>query len=119
MSEVIVERPVTVAVPTATELDAGRAIVARGLVKRYGETVALAGIDLDVRAGTVTAVLGPNGAGKTTAVRILTTLTDATEGTAVVAGFDVRSEAGRGAGASASPPRTPPSTRCSRAARTS
>ena len=49
MSEVIVDRPVTVAAPTASELDVGRAIVARGLVKRYGETVALAGIDLDVR----------------------------------------------------------------------
>jgi ABC-2 type transport system ATP-binding protein len=66
------------------------AIVATGLVKRYGETTALAGIDLDVRCGTVTAVLGPNGAGKTTAVRILTTLTDATEGSATVAGFDVK-----------------------------
>jgi ABC-2 type transport system ATP-binding protein len=81
-------------VPTVSDLDAGHAIVARRLVKRYGETVALAGIDLDVRAGTVTAVLGPNGAGKTTAVRILTTLTDATEGSAVVAGFDVRAEGG-------------------------
>ena len=80
--------------PTVSDLDAGHAIVARGLVKRYGETVALAGIDLDVRAGTVTAVLGPNGAGKTTAVRILTTLTDATEGTTVVAGFDVRADGG-------------------------
>jgi ABC-2 type transport system ATP-binding protein len=75
-----------------SDLDAGHAIVARGLVKQYGDNVALAGIDLDVRAGTVTAVLGPNGAGKTTAVRILTTLTDATAGTAVVAGFDVRTE---------------------------
>jgi ABC-2 type transport system ATP-binding protein len=94
VSEVIAERPVTAAVPPVSDLDAGHAIVARGLVKRYGETVALAGIDLDVRAGTVTAVLGPNGAGKTTAVRILTTLTDATEGTAVVAGFDVRADGG-------------------------
>jgi len=65
------------------------AIIARGLVKRYGEHTALAGIDFEVPVGTVTAVLGPNGAGKTTAVRILTTLTDATDGTATVAGFDV------------------------------
>ena len=43
--------------------------------------------------GTVTAVLGPNGAGKTTAVRILTTLADANEGTATVAGFDVATQA--------------------------
>lgn len=66
------------------------AIEATGLVKRYGTTTALGGVDLAVRAGTVTAVLGPNGAGKTTAVRILTTLTDADEGDAMVAGFDVR-----------------------------
>ena len=69
-------------------------IEAIGLVKRYGAKVALAGIDLAVPAGTVTAVLGPNGAGKTTAVRILTTLTEADEGTATVAGFDVRADAG-------------------------
>ena len=66
------------------------AIEAHGLVKRYGDKVALGGIDVVVPTGTVTAVLGPNGAGKTTAVRILTTLTEADEGTATVAGHDVR-----------------------------
>ena len=65
------------------------AIEAVGLVKRYGEKEALGGVDLSVPAGTVTAVLGPNGAGKTTAVRILSTLSVADEGTARVAGFDV------------------------------
>ncbi len=74
----------------------GCAVRARGLVKRYGtagaSTVALDGIDLEVRTGTVTAILGPNGAGKTTAVRILTTLSDADAGEATVAGFDVRTE---------------------------
>ena len=55
-------------------------------------TTALAGIDFEVPTGTVTAVLGPNGAGKTTAVRILTTLADADEGEATVAGFDVRTQ---------------------------
>jgi ABC-2 type transport system ATP-binding protein len=65
------------------------AIEATGLVKRFAENTALHGVDIAVPAGTVTAVLGPNGAGKTTAVRILTTLTDADEGTAHVAGFDV------------------------------
>ena len=71
--------------------DAGAtyAVRARGLVKRYGDTTALAGIDFEVPTGTVTAVLGPNGAGKTTAVRILTTLAEADEGEAMVAGFDV------------------------------
>lgn len=68
------------------------AIRATGLVKKYGETIALAGVDLAVPAGSVTAVLGPNGAGKTTVVRILTTLTAATAGSATVAGFDVTSE---------------------------
>ena len=68
------------------------AVSADGLVKRYGTTTALAGIGLEVPTGTVTAVLGPNGAGKTTAVRILTTLTEADEGHARVAGFDVRAE---------------------------
>ena len=68
------------------------AVHARGLVKRYGGTTALAGIDFEVPTGTVTAVLGPNGAGKTTAVRILTTLAEADEGQATVAGFDVASD---------------------------
>ncbi len=68
------------------------AVEARGLVKRYGSTIALGGVDLEVPTGTVTAVLGPNGAGKTTAVRILTTLADADEGEATVAGFDVRTQ---------------------------
>ena len=66
------------------------AVSAEGLVKRYGTNTALAGIDLDVPTGTVTAVLGPNGAGKTMAVCILTTLTVADEGRARVVGFDVR-----------------------------
>jgi ABC-2 type transport system ATP-binding protein len=70
----------------------GPAIEASGLLKRYDETVALAGVDLDVSRGAVLALLGPNGAGKTTAVRILTTLTAPTEGTARVAGFDVVEE---------------------------
>ncbi len=62
---------------------------ATGLVKRYKEVVALDGLDLTVAEGTIVALLGPNGAGKTTAVRILSTLLDADEGTAEVAGIDV------------------------------
>ena len=68
------------------------AIEAVGLTKRYGDTQALAGVDLSVPAGSVTGVLGPNGAGKTTVVRILPTLTEATAGTAAVAGFDVATQ---------------------------
>ena len=60
-----------------------------GLVKRYGEVVALDGLDLLVPKGTVLGLLGPNGAGKTTAVRILTTLLEPDEGTVEVAGLDV------------------------------
>jgi ABC-2 type transport system ATP-binding protein len=67
-------------------------IEAQGLRKRFGETVALDGLDLGVEAGTVLGVLGPNGAGKSTAVRILTTLTKPDAGVARVAGFDVASE---------------------------
>lgn len=67
----------------------GYAIRAEGLVKRFGKTTALAGVDLAVRAGTVLGVLGPNGAGKTTAVRILATLIRADEGSARVGGYDV------------------------------
>jgi ABC-2 type transport system ATP-binding protein len=64
-------------------------IRAESLTKRYGETQALDGIDLDVRAGSILGVLGPNGAGKTTAVRILTTLAIPDSGHAEVAGYDV------------------------------
>jgi oleandomycin transport system ATP-binding protein len=64
-------------------------IVAEGLTKRFGETTALAGVDLEVRAGAVFGLLGPNGAGKTTAVRILATLLKPDGGTAHVGGYDV------------------------------
>jgi ABC-2 type transport system ATP-binding protein len=65
-------------------------IEAIGLHKSFGETHALAGLDFDVKEGTILCMLGPNGAGKTTAVRILTTLTRPDAGTATVAGIDVQ-----------------------------
>ncbi|MBC2902502.1 ATP-binding cassette domain-containing protein [Streptomyces cupreus] len=68
---------------------AGSAVTVRGLVKHYGETKALDGVDLDVREGTVMGVLGPNGAGKTTLVRILSTLLAPDSGQATVVGYDV------------------------------
>jgi ABC-2 type transport system ATP-binding protein len=73
------------------------AIEATDLVKTYGSgdkaVTALAGISLAVPAGTVFGLLGPNGAGKSTTVKILTTLSAADSGTAVVAGLDVGREA--------------------------
>ncbi len=44
-----------------------------GIQKHFGDTTALAGLDLEVPEGSVVGLLGPNGAGKTTAVRVLTT----------------------------------------------
>jgi oleandomycin transport system ATP-binding protein len=64
-------------------------IEAEGLVKSFGTTKALQGVDLQVRRGTVLGVLGPNGAGKTTAVRILSTLLTPDGGTARINGLDV------------------------------
>ncbi len=69
------------------------AVVAEGLRKRYGKTIALDGFDLNVREGTICGLLGPNGAGKTTAVRILATLLRPDGGRAEIAGFDVIREA--------------------------
>ncbi len=68
------------------------AIEARGIRRAFGEVQALCGVDLTVPAGTVLGLLGPNGAGKTTLVRILTTLLDADQGSAQVAGFDLATQ---------------------------
>jgi len=71
------------------------AVAATDLVKSYATgrrtppVRALAGLTLEVGAGTVFALLGPNGAGKTTAVKVLTTLAHADGGSATVAGVDV------------------------------
>ena len=69
------------------------AIVAEGLVKKYGDVVALDGMSLSVPQGTVFGLLGPNGAGKTTTVRMLTTLLKPDAGHATVNGLDVVADA--------------------------
>ena len=68
------------------------AVLAEGLVKRFGSTHALAGLDLEIAPGEALGLLGHNGAGKTTAVRILATLLAPDAGRALVRGHDVRHE---------------------------
>jgi oleandomycin transport system ATP-binding protein len=75
------------------DADAANAIEATGLVKRFGKTTALDGVDLVAAQGRVLGVLGPNGAGKTTAVRILATLLRPDDGQARVCGYDVLRDA--------------------------
>src|SRR5690242_3537162 len=71
------------------------AIHAEGLTKRFGKTVAVDGVDLAVRSGTIVGLLGPNGAGKTTVVRMLATLARPDAGSMRVGGFDVLREPAR------------------------
>jgi len=68
------------------------AIVTKGLTKVYGKLVAVDHVNLSVPTGSVFGLLGPNGAGKTTIIKLLTGLSDITEGTASVAGYDVTRE---------------------------
>jgi ABC-2 type transport system ATP-binding protein len=73
----------------AAVASSGPAIAVEGLRKRFGDVVALDGIDFEVPPATVLGLLGPNGAGKTTAVRILTTILRPDAGRATVLGIDV------------------------------
>ena len=65
------------------------AIETHGLTRRFGETVAVADLTLEVAAGAVFGLLGPNGSGKTTLIKMLTTILPPSSGSARVAGFDV------------------------------
>jgi ABC-2 type transport system ATP-binding protein len=75
--------------PTLQLERADEAVLTTGLVRRFGSTVAVDGLDLCVHRGEIYGFLGPNGAGKSTVVRILCTLLKPTAGTASVAGYDV------------------------------
>jgi ABC-2 type transport system ATP-binding protein len=79
--------------PAATTAPA--AISVTGLVRRFGDTEAVAGVDLTVARGEIYGFLGPNGAGKSTTVRMLTTLLRPTAGGGTVAGFDIEHDTDR------------------------
>jgi ABC-2 type transport system ATP-binding protein len=79
----------------APQAVAERAISASGLSKRYGDVLAVAGLDLDIPAGQFFGLLGPNGSGKTTTIHMLATLIRPTSGSARVAEHDVVKEATR------------------------
>jgi ABC-2 type transport system ATP-binding protein len=82
--------PAEPSVPSAPD-----AIVTEGLVRTFGESVAVDHVDLRIRSGEIYGFLGPNGAGKSTTVHMLTTLLAPTGGHASVAGFDVVQDAGK------------------------
>jgi len=69
------------------------AVEARGLVKKFGDNLAVNGVDLSIEAGSIYGVLGPNGAGKTTTIRMLATLSKPDAGTARIFGYDVAKDA--------------------------
>jgi ABC-2 type transport system ATP-binding protein len=71
-------------------IDAPASIVVEGLVVRFGDLEAVAGVSFEVKQGEVFGLLGPNGAGKTTTLRVLTTLLRPTAGSAYVLGHDVQ-----------------------------
>lgn len=71
------------------------AIEVRGLVKKYGEVIAVDGISFDVDEGTLFAFLGPNGAGKSSTINSICTTSEITGGSVTVAGFDAAKEGGK------------------------
>ncbi len=66
------------------------AVEISGLTKRYGETLAVIGVDLEIAAGEIFGLVGPNGAGKTTTLRMLATLLEPSAGEALICGRDIR-----------------------------
>jgi ABC-2 type transport system ATP-binding protein len=68
------------------------AVEMRGLTRRFGQMLAVSGVDLDIASGDIFGLVGPNGAGKTTTMRMLATLLEPTSGEARICGLDVRSQ---------------------------
>src|ERR1700733_6937351 len=62
------------------------------LKKQFGDFVAVKGVSFQVHTGEIFGLLGPNGAGKTTTIRMMTTLTPPTSGTAIVGGYNVETD---------------------------
>ena len=83
----------TVRTRPSEDVVATPAVEVHGLTKRYGDLVAVDGIDFSVTQGEIFAFLGPNGAGKSTTIKMLCTLAHPTSGRAMVAGFDVGTQA--------------------------
>jgi ABC-2 type transport system ATP-binding protein len=79
--------------PPSMDQPTANAIEVQHLLKQFGDLVAVNDISFSVRQREIFGLLGPNGAGKTTLIRMMTTLTPPTSGTAVVAGHDVRTDA--------------------------
>jgi ABC-2 type transport system ATP-binding protein len=86
-------------------------IEATGVVKRFGETLALDGLELVAEQGAILAVLGPNGAGKTTFVRCIATLIKPDAGTLRIFGHDVVRQPQACSPPSGWPASSPPSNR--------
>lgn len=78
--------------PGATTSPAPPAIEVSGLTKRFGEVLAVDGLDLTVHRGEIFGFLGPNGAGKTTTIRLMVGLSIPTSGTVTIGGMDVARE---------------------------
>jgi ABC-2 type transport system ATP-binding protein len=76
--------------PHPLQTTAVNAVVAQALTKRYGQTMAVDGLDLEIPAGQFFGLLGPNGSGKTTTIHMLSTLVRPTSGNMSVAGFDAQ-----------------------------
>src|SRR5260370_36089563 len=74
----------------ATVPENHNSVVIEGLVKRFGDFVAVDHISLETRKGEIFGFLGPNGAGKSTTIRMLCGLLTPTSGRAIVAGYDLR-----------------------------